>query len=199
MEKTKKMLVGITGYSGCGKTTFAEMLMKLIPNSTVISMDKRMREAYAPLKEQIVEIFGKAVFNKGGVLNAMVTDTAGKDKIERFKALKLPLVCDLVKKDIDAAFKSFDVIFLEWIYLPECKLWDKCYKTVFVDSYESVRHDKLIFRAGKDCLTREQAKVIDKNTAPDFRKMKPSFIVFNDFNMSSFNQKAKLVAAELAM
>ena len=55
-------IIGITGKSGSGKTTFSEMLKNKLNDSTIIHVDYNWIGAIFKLREKMIEIFGKEIF-----------------------------------------------------------------------------------------------------------------------------------------
>lgn len=155
-----RLVIGLTGPIGCGKSAVARMLAEL--GATVIDADVLARHATAPGTPALPEIrrrFGDAVFAVDGSLDrpalgrVVFADPAALADLEQ---IVHPHVRRLVDDALRAAADSADaVVAIEAIKLVEGGLAERCDEVWLVDCAPATQRTRLAAR-GMDASDVEQ-------------------------------------------
>ena len=139
------MIIGITGKSGSGKSTYAEKLSKE-NGYVVVHIDdighKVLESDY--IKNTLVEIFGA---------DSVVNDTVDRKYVgdlifthrHLYKELS-DLVWDDMKTEINKILDAYPNVILDWLLLPHTHYWKMCDKKILVVANEDDRAARVIAR-----------------------------------------------------
>ena len=132
------MIIGITGKSGSGKSTYAEKLSKQ-NGYFIIKIDDIGHKVleYDYVKNKLVEIFGTTDRKQIGDL--VFTHRHLYENLSN-------LVWRDMKKEIDELLTVHDNVILDWILLPHTHYWKLCDKKILVVANESERKSHVINR-----------------------------------------------------
>jgi dephospho-CoA kinase len=139
------MIIGITGKSGSGKSTYAEKLSKENGYAVVHIDDighKVLESDY--VKNKLVEIFGADSVTNGVVDRKYVGDLIFTYR-HLYKELS-DLVWDDMKLEIDKLLDSHPNIILDWLLLPHTHYWKMCDKKILVVANEDDRVARVMAR-----------------------------------------------------
>jgi dephospho-CoA kinase len=131
----KKIIIGMAGFIGSGKTTAAKFLEKL--GADYIEADGIVNELYAPGAEgwkKIVSFLGEQFLKKDGTINRkklakFVFGDAHKVRI--INSLIHPLVSNMVRKKIDKS--KAQIIVIEAAYFEKKNLLELVDKVIWLD------------------------------------------------------------------
>lgn len=132
------MIIGITGKSGSGKSTYAEKLSKENGYAVVHIDDighKVLESDY--VKNRLVEIFGTTDRKQIGDL--IFTHR------HLYKELS-DLVWDDMKTEINKLLDSHPNVILDWLLLPHTHYWKMCDKKILVVANENDRMARVMAR-----------------------------------------------------
>ncbi len=140
----KKLIVGILGGIGSGKSTVAAEFAKM--GCAVINADKIAHELLLneDIRQQLIDAFGEGIAEKNGLINhAELADTVfNSDKnVARINDIIHPLVFDRTNKLIEQYKRQekIQLIILDAPLLVEAGWVQMCDKLVFIDCDPKIR------------------------------------------------------------
>ena len=143
-------IIGVTGYSGTGKSTAAKMLAEKMEKAKYINCDDWMHLIPTQFKDLMIKYFGKDKVesgkNAGQLLGIIFQD------IERGPALFkeiMPWMNEQLSNEIEKAqADGFENIICDWALLPALEVWSQCDLRVKVDSpTQEERYAQLLSRS----------------------------------------------------
>lgn len=142
------MILGVTGKSGSGKTTFSEKtssilgmkhlkiddVCKLAIEKLIIEENSwldafNIRKNYEDLRFIDTKKIGDFIFND-------------RDKYRDF----ISIVWKIASKEIDECIKQNDNVILDYILLPKTQYWDKCNIKILLDCDLEERKERVLKR-----------------------------------------------------
>lgn len=177
-------IIGITGKSGSGKSTFASMLSKK-PDCTHIDIDKIGHEAlFQPdILDTLCEQFGKEILDDNGNLDRKKIGNIVFTSSDKMKVLS-NLTWNYMQMQLDKILaQKHDIIVLEWILLPHSKYWDKCNTKILVKSDDLQRKNKVLER---DNISEEYFDKRD-SASIDYSCINFDHIFNNDYKQETIN------------
>ena len=149
------MIIGITGKSGSGKSTYAEQLSKE-NGYAVVHIDDIGHKVLESdgVKNQLVEIFGTT--ERKCIGDLIFTHRHLYNKLS-------DLVWDDMKKEIDRLLALHPNVILDWILLPHTHYWKMCDKKILVIADEDERKHRVMARdnISAEYLSKRDAAGID--------------------------------------
>lgn len=180
------MIIGLTGPTGSGKSSAAEISKKF--GLRVIDCDKLARRAVEPGTQGLIElekVFGAEILNADGTLNrSRLAEIAfsAPSKTRLLNKTLLPFIARLVKDEI-----GDEPVLLDAPTLFESGVDDICDKTVAILSDEDIRIKRIISR---DNLTLTQAKTrVSAGKDDDFYKSRADYILYNNAHPDDFEAR----------
>lgn len=160
-------IYGLTGQTGAGKTTVAELLSK--KGFKVIDCDivaRKIVEKGSPVLEKLKAKFGEDIILDDGTLNRKKLAEKAfstKENEKLLNSITHPAITKLVRKEIVEQKDKYKVFVIDAAVLFESELYGYCSKNIVVTADESIRLKRIIER---DSITEEQA-LLRINAQPD--------------------------------
>lgn len=193
------MIIGITGRSGDGKSTFTNYLNSLIPNSRVISIDNIDFSVLINHREELIQLYGPEIIIDGK-LNV--------DLISKYPEIRMAIHQisrdDLIKSalhEVEMALKEKTMVLIEWYRLTELKeLWDLCDYHILVHSIDpKKRFDNLVKRERqKNIFIAESMEEEFRRrdfSIPEYEKLTYDFTVVNNYDESLLESAISICAS----
>lgn len=188
MKQNKSTIIGLTGGSGCGKTTVANILKEL--GGYIIDADKIAHEVIKKGQKayyEIIDFFGKNILTKEKDIDRKALGSivfSNEEKLKALNSITHKYILKEIKYQIDSMKKEgvYKYIVLDAPLLIETNL-HKIVDTVWVVYAE--KEDRIKRLLKRDNLPREIIiKRIESQT--DFEKIKPfaDFIIYNKDNLN---------------
>jgi dephospho-CoA kinase len=169
-EKSNKILAGVTGRAGSGKTTFARMLAR--KGALHLEADSIAWTLYShpTIKKNLRETFGKKIFDHTGEINRK---TLGKivfcdpDELTRLNAIMHPTLEGELRYRINHATER--VVILDAALLLDWSIAKECNFIIGLETSEVVS----IIRLKRKKMPRNKAKLILTTQRPieEFREL----------------------------
>ena len=193
-EKMKKVVIGLTGGIGTGKSTVSQILKeKKFP---VIDLDIISHEVikFPKVVEKIVENFGKEVLEYNNTGNWIVSrEKLGRvifgDREKRLilNSVMHPEILRIMREKILECKKENKIIFVEIQLLFEVQ-WEKEFDYILLVSAEKETQIKRIL--ARDKRSEEEALSIINSQMPlDEKKKRSDYVIENDGNIQDLEKK----------
>ena len=137
------MIIGVTGFSGAGKSTVAKKIAQYMPYSSHVKVDELFYEALEYEKDAILGLYGSSV-----VINGRFNkETIVKDKSKKIIIDRL-IYPRIARSVLDVISKTPNAI-IDWLLLPHIEeAWEQCERKILVLSDEKLRKFRLQKRRG---------------------------------------------------
>ena len=156
------MIIGITGKSGCGKSTYAR---KLGENTDfyVVDIDKIGHKILnlPELREEFVRIFGNSVIKNNSIDRKYIGDLIFQNRHLYEDLTKI--VWTKMKSEIDSILSEHKNVILEWILLPHTHYWKLCDTKILVTCEDTSRISRVLIRdnISKEYLSKRDSASMD--------------------------------------
>lgn len=139
------MIIGITGKSGSGKTTYANQLSEE-NGFCVVHIDNISHGIMnlPAIKEKLINIFGDKVIKDGAIDRKYLGDLIFENR-HLYKEMS-DLIWDLMEYYIDYIIATHDDVILDWILLPHTHYWKMCDTKILMVTDEEERKRRVIAR-----------------------------------------------------
>ena len=151
------MIIGITGKSGVGKSTYADNIAKE-NGFNVIHVDEvshRVME-FPNVKQKLIEIFGEEIIKDGLINRKYLGDLIFTNR-HSYEEMN-DIVWQELKNEINRELSSHKDAVLDWILLPHSHYWNMCDKKILIVADEEQRKEKVMIR---DNISKEYLKKRD--------------------------------------
>ena len=183
-------IIGITGKSGSGKSTFASLLSKKL-NCQHIDVDKIAHTVLLQpeIIDKLCNIFGTEILDNYGSINRKKMGSivfVDKNKMEILENLTY----GYMQKYIDTILsQDNEFIILEYILLPRTKYWNNCDFRILIKSNDIQRKIKIIERdnISEDYFNKRDSASIDHSL------FEFDYIFENDYTIQSMNKMIKKI------
>lgn len=188
-------IIGVTGKSGSGKTTFARTLAQKL-NCQYVDIDKISR---MPLKKpEIIYIlcnkFGNGILDKDGNIDRKKLGEIVFSKEEWLNELMQITQSD-AEQEIDCILsrKDNNIVVLEWIKLPTSKYWEICDTKILVKADYIKRKNKVLER---DNIPEEYFEKRDL-AAIDYEESEFNYIFENNYNEREMEETIEIISRKI--
>ncbi len=188
-------IIGVTGKSGSGKTTFASKLAEKL-NCDYIDIDKISHMPYK--KPEIIHIlckeFGNGILDESGNIDREKLGDIVFSKEENMNKL-IQITQRDAEQELDTILLRADnkIIVLEWIKLPASKYWQKCSIKILVKTNDTKRKQRVIQRDG---ISKEYFKKRD-SAAIDYEETEFDYIFKNDNNKEEMEEAIHIISNKI--
>ena len=193
-EKMKKVVIGLTGGIGTGKSTVSQILKeKKFP---VIDLDVISHEVikFPKVVEKIVENFGKEVLEYNNTGNWIVSREklgrvifGNREKRLILNSIMHPEILRIMREKILECKKENKIIFVEIQLLFEVQ-WEKEFDYILLVSAEKETQIKRIL--ARDNRSKEEAlSIINSQMSLDEKKKRSDYVIENDGNSQDLEKK----------
>ncbi len=193
-EKMKKVVIGLTGGIGTGKSTVSQILKeKKFP---VIDLDIISHEVikFPKVVEKIVENFGKEVLEYNNTGNWIVSREklgrvifGNREKRLILNSVMHPEILRIMREKILECKKENKIIFVEIQLLFEVQ-WEKEFDYILLVSAEKETQIKRIL--SRDNRSKEEAlSIINSQMSLDEKKKRSDYVIENDGNIQDLEKK----------
>ena len=190
----KKLIIGLTGAPGAGKSTIARQFEKL--GCAVINADQLNHEVLTNpnVIQKIVSWWGEKVERADGQLDREAIGRIvfeDRDKLNQLTQLVHPLIAEREKELISLYQGSFEVwaVVLDVPLLFEADQDKWCDVVVFVDCEEPIRRKRLKESRGWE---EEKAKKIENlQLGVNFKAQKADYVIRNNSSISEIAVQVK--------
>ncbi len=178
-------VIGITGKSGSGKTTFASLLAKRL-NCKHIDVDKIGHQAlYRPeILGVLCEKFGTKILDENGNLDRKkIGDIVftHKNKMQELS----DITWNFMQQQLDYILsQDDDTIVLDWILLPHSRYWEMCDSKILVKSDDTARKNMVMER---DNISEEYFNKRD-SASIDYSTFQFDYIFENDYQAQTMTR-----------
>ena len=184
-------VIGVTGKSGSGKTTFALALSQEL-NYKYVDVDKIGHQASSnpDILKKLCEKFGKEILDKDGNLDRKKLGDIVFSEKEKMQQLT-DLTWDYMKDVLNKLLEQHDKIILDWCLLPITEYWDKCDIKILVIADDVERKNKILQRdkISEEYLNKREAASVD------YLKYSFDYIFENDYKEKSMKEMIEKIKA----
>lgn len=186
-------IIGVTGKSGSGKSTFASLLSEKL-NCKYIDIDEIGHQSLSQpdILYKLCDKFGTEILNENGNLDRKkIGNMVFSDK-DKMKELEF-LTWDYMQKTLDAILLQDDeIVVLDWILLPQSIYWNKCNLKILVTSNDTDRKNKVLER---DNISSEYFDKRD-SASINYSYFSFDYIFENDYNLQNINNMVNLIISQ---
>jgi dephospho-CoA kinase len=139
------MIIGITGKSGSGKSTYASQMAEE-NGFRVVHIDKIAHGIMnlPAFKAKFIDIFGDQVIKDGVVDRKYLGDLVFENR-HLYKEMS-DLVWNMMKHRIDDILSTHENVILDWILLPHTHYWKMCDTKILMVADEEDRKSRVMAR-----------------------------------------------------
>ena len=188
-------VIGVTGKSGSGKTTFAKKLAKRL-NGVYVDIDRISKK---PLnKPNIIHIlcekFGNEILDEKGNIDTKKLGSIVFSKEEWLNELMRITQSDAEQEIYDIlSRKDNNIVILEWIKLPISKYWHECDIKILVKADHIKRKNKVLER---DNISEEYFEKRDLS-AISYKESEFNYIFENNYNEKEMEENIDIISLKI--
>lgn len=178
-------VIGVTGKSGSGKSSFAALLAQKL-NGVYVDMDKVCHQALLEpsIFHTLCTRFGTGIIGSDGQIDRKKLGNIAFSHEEDMQVVT-NLTYGYMDKKLESLLKQTDAtIVLDAILLPQTHYWDICDSKVLVLSDETKRKMKVIER---DHISEEYFAKRDARSI-DYSSFHFDYVLFNDYTQESMKR-----------
>lgn len=178
-------IIGVTGKSGSGKTTFASLLAKKLDCKYIDVDEIGHKSLFQPeILDSLCDAFGLEILDENGNINRKKLGNIVFTESEKMNILN-DLTWGYMRNNLDNLLSQSDsFIILDWALLPHTDYWNKCDYKILVTSDYSKRKNKVLER---DNISEEYFYKRD-SASIDYSSFEFDYIFENDYNLQTVNE-----------
>ena len=190
----KKLLIGITGGIGSGKSIVSSILESM--GYCVLKSDltaKEIMQSNEEVKKKIIEAFGKEAYSDGKLNTKYLAEKvfSSKENVEKINSIVHPFT---IKKNLEQAEKEFrksDIVFIESPLIFEANIQKYFDYVILIYSDEQSRIKRVMER---DKVTEEKVRQRMQFQIPDEKKKDwADFVIENNSNIEELKKRVNFV------
>ncbi len=197
--KQNKMIIGITGSIGTGKSTVSNYLIS--KGYSVVDADKISKGAYnigSNGYKAILEVFGVEILNSNGEVDRKKIKKIVFDNSNMLQRLNMaihPIIINEIEKEIEILLESQNVVFLDAPLLIETELHKKVDKIIVVGCDKNEQINRIIKR---DKITADMAiSIINSQMSIDEKLKFADYIVYNNSTIENLYSQVDEIILEI--
>ena len=197
--KQNKMIIGITGSIGTGKSTVSNYLIS--KGYSVVDADKISKGAYnigSNGYKAILEVFGEEILNSNGEVDRKKIKKIVFDNSNMLQRLNMaihPIIINEIEKEIEILLESQSVVFLDAPLLIETELHKKVDKIIVVVCDKNEQINRIIKR---DKITADMAiSIINSQMSIDEKLKFADYIVYNNSTIENLYSQVDEIILEI--
>lgn len=197
--KQNKMIIGITGSIGTGKSTVSNYLIS--KGYSVVDADKISKGAYnigSNGYKAILEVFGVEILNSNGEVDRKKIKKIVFDNSNMLQRLNMaihPIIINEIEKEIEILLESQSVVFLDAPLLIETELHKKVDKIIVVICDKNEQINRIIKR---DKITADMAiSIINSQMSIDEKLKFADYIVYNNSTIENLYSQVDEIILEI--
>ena len=197
--KQNKMIIGITGSIGTGKSTVSNYLIS--KGYSVVDADKISKGAYnvgSNGYKAILEVFGLEILNSNGEVDRKKIKKIVFDNSNMLQRLNMaihPIIINEIEKEIEMLLESQSVVFLDAPLLIETELHKKVDKIIVVACDKNEQISRIIKR---DKITADMAiSIINSQMSIDEKLKFADYIVYNNSTIENLYSQVDEIILEI--
>ena len=197
--KQNKMIIGITGSIGTGKSTVSNYLIS--KGYSVVDADKISKGAYNIGSfgyKAILEVFGVEILNSNGEVDRKKIKKIVFDNSNMLQRLNMaihPIIINEIEKEIEILLESQNVVFLDAPLLIETELHKKVNKIIVVICDKNEQINRIIKR---DKITADMAiSIINSQMSIDEKLKFADYIVYNNSTIENLYSQVDEIILEI--
>lgn len=197
--KQNKMIIGITGSIGTGKSTVSNYLIS--KGYSVVDADKISKGAYnigSNGYKAILEVFGEEILNSNGEVDRKKIKKIVFDNSNMLQRLNMaihPIIINEIEKEIEMLLESQSVVFLDAPLLIETELHKKVDKIIVVACDKNEQINRIIKR---DKITAYMAiSIINSQLSIDEKLKFADYVVYNNSTIENLYSQVDEIILEI--
>lgn len=197
--KQNKMIIGITGSIGTGKSTVSNYLIS--KGYSVVDADKISKGAYnigSNGYKAILEVFGEEILNSNGEVDRKKIKKIVFDNSNMLQRLNMaihPIIINEIEKEIEILLESQNVVFLDAPLLIETELHKKVDKIIVVACDKNEQINRIIKR---DKITADMAiSIINSQMSIDEKLKFADYVVYNNSTIENLYSQVDEIILEI--
>lgn len=197
--KQNKIIIGITGSIGTGKSTVSNYLIS--KGYSVVDADKISKGAYnigSNGYKAILEVFGVEILNSNGEVDRKKIKKIVFDNSNMLQRLNMaihPIIINEIEKEIEILLESQNVVFLDAPLLIETELHKKVDKIIVVGCDKNEQINRIIKR---DKITADMAiSIINSQMSIDEKLKFADYIVYNNSTIENLYSQVDEIILEI--
>ncbi len=176
----RKLLLGLTGKTGAGKSTVSRYLKD--KGAYIIDGDIVAREVLIdnePLLNKLSENFGNDILENGALNRKKLAQKAfsTSKNTALLNSIMHPAINEKIQTEVNEAFKTRNVVIVDAAAIIESGYADTCDKLIVVTAPEEIRKERIIKR---DNISETDAQIrINGQKSDDFYLNKADYVIKN--------------------